>query len=70
MRENRQSGSEGGETFGLPYPYPGAAEPLPVRRRSLTPPHRATTWTTCVSPAGLGPSTQATAGSESKPKKA
>jgi hypothetical protein len=24
MRENRQSGSEGGETFGLPYPYPGA----------------------------------------------
>jgi hypothetical protein len=23
MRENRQSGSEGGETFGLPYPYPG-----------------------------------------------
>ena len=25
MRENRQSGSEGGETFGLPYPYPNTA---------------------------------------------
>jgi hypothetical protein len=35
MRENRQSGSEGGETFGLPYPYPGILlAPLRSYRRS------------------------------------
>lgn len=35
MRENRQSGSEGGETFGLPYPYLGNPSPaLRFRKRN------------------------------------
>ncbi len=43
MRENRQSGSEGGETFGLPYPYPGKRTWGAVLGRPFAPPQPPTT---------------------------